>query len=198
MSFIPDPELTLGSACYLNGNVMYVFGQKVATTKTGTKVQYQVTEQLPDDYTQGKGPFPHPYTWYDRTDVQTPDEFAETELARLEAEANAIYRTLTGKPFVWLYGDATETIICVPDSTALYSDPGVYITDLEDGTANVVITDTTAGPVSDSTNLIVVGAIDLSVAMNYERHYYAVDSGGFESNIVTRVIRVINEPPPDC
>ncbi len=75
MSFIPDPELALGSACYYNGLPMFIFAQQVATTKTGTKVQYQVTEQLPDDYTNGKGQYPQPLAWYDRTEIETPADW---------------------------------------------------------------------------------------------------------------------------
>jgi hypothetical protein len=201
MSFVPDPELALGSACYLGSDPMFIFAQKVATTKTGTKVQYQVTEQLPDDYTDGGGAYPHPLSWYDRADIQTADEFAITELARLQAEAAVYLRTLTGKPYIWLYGDSTEAFLTDVDSTATYSDAGLYITDIEDGTSNVTITDTTAGPVSDSTSLVVTGdVVDFTVAGDYSREYVATDSCGNESDTVTRTITVYDPPAdvPDC
>lgn len=192
MSFTPDPSLPIGTPCYHKGTMFYVYAIRAATTKTGTKVMYQITSWLPTDYLEGAGPYPHPYKWFDRADIKTVAEFQATELVRIETEANVYDRTLTGLPVIHLYGDATENIIV--NSAPLYSDSGFYITDIEDGTVSVNVTDTIEGYILvDHPSAFVSGNIDLSICGTYERTYFAVDVNGIVSKVVTRTV-VVYDP----
>lgn len=178
---MPDSTATLElrDPVYHDSSPFYVTGTRVEPTSLASKVTYQLSQDLPSMYGWGRGPWPNKENWFDREQLETAAEFAISERARMESEANTIARTLTGIPIIALQGDATSlyvydgTTSWAWDGTALppydatsivtnpYVDTGFDITDIED-----------AGQAEDP------GTVHLA-SVTHDGTVYAIDSTEF-------------------
>jgi len=130
---MPDinPTLDLRELVYFDDQPFYVVAFKLKPSAVENKVMYQIAQDMPSFYGDGRGTFPSVTAYYDREELQTVAEHNITVLAQLEADANQYERTLTGIPVITLNGeleysyvwDGTNSYVWDGESYPPYEDP---------------------------------------------------------------------------
>jgi hypothetical protein len=144
--------LDLRQVVYYKDIAMYLTGMRVEPTAIGSKITYQVSQDLPGFHGWGRGPFRNTNQFFGREQLKTQAEYDAADLARIEGEANPYARTLTGIPVITLAGSTPELYVLdgtttytwdgsanspydmtsAVDTSAAWIDPGFTIADLKD------------------------------------------------------------------